>query len=275
MPITFEQIKTATNMYVRNLHTYNYELILKEMIKSFNLQEQVDIYKYKFIPRLDTARDIYDFIMSIYTSEEFDCFFNMAHEDYLDLCPGDVRYRLGLISMTMSDPTQSHFVSFVVDHEYNEVYVFDPMTTKYKGISDETTELNFLSEIYKESDYKVYGTNICSGCRTYQTDNHWYEQNIFCHTWSFWFLDKILFGISNNISLKDMFDNLNSNCKSEKENLKQIKRFAKKFAAEYLNYVTKPAFDYILNFDNGQIESIYEPVNKNEDMDEDIVIELD
>jgi hypothetical protein len=74
------------------------------------------------------------------------------------------------------------------------------------------------------------------------------KQNIFCHTWSVWFLEQVM---KNDLNIKQTLEELNNKCGTSATNLILIKKYAIDLSSRYLEHKPSKAFHHI-----------WKPVNK-------------
>ena len=129
-----------------------------------------------------------------------------------------------------------HYLGYILDNETMEIWLLDSITPDTLNQND-TGFVSFAKAIYP--DYVRRGMQICSGCGNYEplTDHDMQEQNIFCHTWTMYFIFMILKGIRLGYSIEDSVDNLNQTCDTPRANLIKVKQFAyymvKNFASNF------------------------------------------
>jgi len=248
--ITYKQIVNATNNYVKKLHEYDVSLIINKMVEDYGLQKppipgflsKVYVLPYPgtlpFIGPV-TGRDIYEYQTDIGKFGE------------LWEINTNFRYNIGVFSIPMTGD-QEHYMAMIIDTLFKEIILWDSLVTYPED------DLGYIFNIFREiyPNYSIEGITICSGCRAYQSSNKWYEQNIFCHTWALWFIDRILYGLANNKDLNIIIGLLENSCGSEITNLIMIKKFAKHLSLNYLNYKPQKAFNYILNVNTDKITEI-------------------
>jgi len=235
---TYDQILNATNAYIKRLHQYDITLIIKELVNNYKLENQVYVFPYPgTIPltKNSTAIDLYLYETNIGVFTELWA----PNKQY--------RYNIGIFSIPMKD-NQAHYMALLIDNKNMEIIVWDSLAENNDEIK---FELEIFSEIY--SEYAVVSITICSGCRTYQTENLWYEQNIFCHTWSLWFVDQVLYGLHLKYSIQSIIEFLQNSCEREIYNLITIKNFAKFLSLNYLEYKPQKAFNFVADIDFGVI----------------------
>lgn len=147
------------------------------------------------------------------------------------------RYNIGILNishgyeegMTMEYIKENliyHYLGFILDNEKKEVWILDSLAQDPIR-EDATGFVNVIRTIYPE--YTLKSMQICSGCGRYEPyqDNDLRGQNIFCHTWTLYFLYVIIKAIFLGYEIDAAINNLNNNCMTPAANLMYIKSFAK------------------------------------------------
>lgn len=152
------------------------------------------------------------------------------------------RFNIGIFAIKEGG---DHYLAFILDNALKELWPFDSLET----YSLDRTE-NLYNYLYP--DYDKATTKICSGCKKYEplrSDNisseDYVDQNIFCHTWSLWFIYQILQGIKESKTMEQLFTLLDNSCGTPRENLLTIKSFALWLSANVLDNLQIPHFNKI------------------------------
>lgn len=250
MKISLEDIEEATDHYVTELQQYDIKLIVEAIAESYQVHDQVHVFEYP-LPLKFTQHTSPEDILN--------------HYDHLVNSKGEVtglqktireiykpnlqkRFNIGIASFDMAAGID-HYMAFVLDNSKKRIYVWDSIESDMNKVTEFT---HMLSVLYPTYDLK--GAMSCKHC--YQPGGgagqrgSYTAQNIFCHTWSLWFVDQVIEVISQGHSLDVLMDTLKSQCKTPKENLILIKRFAKYigdtfFGTDDQPYVFDPNFQYI------------------------------
>jgi hypothetical protein len=173
------------------------------------------------------------------------------------------RYNVGIYAIKEGG---DHYLAFILDNKKKELWPFDSL---------ETFSLDRMERFYNMlyPDYNMETTKICSGCKKYEplrSDNisseDYVDQNIFCHTWSLWFIYQMLQGIKSGKTMEQLFDLLDNSCGSPRENLLTIKSFALWLSANVLDNLQIPHFNKIYQTVEQLVETdtgldIYELIN--------------
>ena len=240
---TLDEMINETNLYVAELHTFNIGEIIKEMVNRYGLTKDVYVFPYPGEVPIHDRMTAFDYI----TVTTFD------GELFADLWQPNkkFRYNIGIFSIPMQGE-QSHYMSIVIDNKERTVYFWDSMA---KGEDEDHVMSSLLGSMY--NNYHIKILNVCSGCGAYQSSDQYYEQNIFCHTWSLWFIDQVLSSLSQGIKLSDTWNKLQSSCGDQIYNLAIIKRFARKLAMEYFDdYKPGRAMQYVWDYGNNMPQNI-------------------
>lgn len=155
-------------------------------------------------------------------------------------------YREGMTPAQAGDELILHYLGFVLDNQKKEVWLLDSLSQN-PITQDNTGLVNVMRTVYP--NYTLRGINICSGCGQYEPyqDVELLEQNIFCHTWTLYFLYMIIKGIYMGLEVSTVVDYLNNHCMSPAQNLVFIKSFAKYVYTDFLaeDRPLDEAFSYI------------------------------
>lgn len=127
-----------------------------------------------------------------------------------------------------------HYISFVLNIPLKKVYLFDSAS---KHPDKEHSEVYYLLKFFFESIYKepihVQGMNFSSvlqpgaGEKTEEDEHSYHNQNIFCHTWSLWFLSVFTLMYKREASEESIKSISKLSHRDSLLNLAMIKRFAK------------------------------------------------
>lgn len=239
---SYQQIVNATYNYTKQLHEYDMGLIIKAMVRNYGLESQV--YTFPYPGTIPLGKNVSAFDIYNYQT-------NLGEFGKLWEINKNFRYNIGIFSIPMIGD-QEHYMALFMDNKEESIMVWDSIVTNETELEN---EISIFKQIYP--DYIIFGPNVCSGCKTYQTLNEWYEQNIFCHTWALWFVDQVLYALTKGFDFEHITylfaDDL---CRSEVQNLITIKTFAKHLAINYLDYKPQKAFSYILNLNSDKIIQI-------------------
>ena len=152
------------------------------------------------------------------------------------------RFNIGIFAIKEGG---DHYLAFILDNALKELWPFDSLETYSLDRSE-----NLYNYLYP--DYDKATTKICSGCKKYEplrSDNisseDYVDQNIFCHTWSLWFIYQILQGIKESKTMEQLFTLLDNSCGTPRENLLTIKSFALWLSANVLDNLQIPHFNKI------------------------------
>lgn len=152
------------------------------------------------------------------------------------------RFNIGIFAIKEGG---DHYLAFILDNALKELWPFDSLETYSLDRSE-----NLYNYLYP--DYDKATTKICSGCKKYEplrSDNisseDYVDQNIFCHTWSLWFIYQILQGVKESKTMGQLFTLLDNSCGTPRENLLTIKSFALWLSANVLDNLQIPHFNKI------------------------------
>lgn len=159
----------------------------------------------------------------------------------------DKRYNIGIFAIKKGG---DHYLSFILDNKTNELWAFDSLATDSLS---RPLALQIYGELYPT--HNLYSTQICSGCKKYEPlwtdeiskDEDYVDQNIFCHTWSLWFIYQMLEGVKNGKSIGELFLLLNNSCGTPRENLITIKKFILWLSANVLDGLNIPHLNKIFD----------------------------
>lgn len=231
----------ANHKFINQLQRFDMTTIIETMIQIERLQKLFYVFPY---PGLVNLKD----------STKFAQLFKINNK---------IRYNIGIFSIFDEG---SHYLTFVVDTILKDVWLFDSLST------DAVYSSYGFGEMMKTvfPNYKIYGQCILSGqikkfepiCEDIKD---YTDQNIYCHTWSLWFLFQIIQGIKLNNTLNEIVSLINISCSTPRENLIRIKNFSYWLAKNILEVKLSPWFEYICNpdhiVDEGQAKEIYEKLD--------------
>jgi len=243
---TLNKIYQATSSYADVINSISISKLLNEIMEKEYDIDNVYIYEYiGWLPFGKNTRSIKFKKMNIYQTDIL-----LRNKIAPNL---NYRYNIGILSISYGyDESLTeqevkelvpHYLSFILDNELKQVWLFDSIGSD--SVNSETGFKNMIKSLYR--DYEIMGMNVCSGCKEYEPlfDEEFVEQNIFCHTWTLYFLHNVLNGINLGESMEKIVDKLNSNCKTRKQNLITIKKYSKNISKKYLKYKIKKTFSYI------------------------------
>jgi len=245
---TKAKIKLATqDVYAEMLNTRNFSQIINEMlIVIFDLNpEDTDFYVFPYLGMLRfgyrTTNQQFKKILSAKLNKKLYSTWLKPNKKY--------RYNIGYLSIPHSydeeehgdhtldqilneDGLIGHYLGYVLDNKTKTVWLMDSLSSN--PLESEVGFDHFLSYLYPEYTQKSY--SICSGCGAYEPlmDVVMDEQNIFCHTWTLYYIYLVMVGHKNGIEIDRVFEYLANDCKTEKENLILIKSFARYLWDEYI-----------------------------------------
>lgn len=224
-----QYIYKATENYVEALKQYDISQIVREFVNKYYSGQ---IYVFDYIGWLPFGRDT--------PSEKIKKMKIWKKRNLLRTwVKPNLRYRynIGILNvshgykeeMTVEqarDELIFHYLAFILDNEKKEVWILDSLAQD-PIVEDSTGFVNVIRTIYP--NYTIRSMQICSGCGRYEPyqDNDLWEQNIFCHTWTLYFLYSIIKSISLGYEIDVAIDYLSNNCMRPAENLLLIKSFAK------------------------------------------------
>jgi hypothetical protein len=181
------------------------------------------------------------------------------------------RYNVGIFSI---DGGGDHYLTFVLDTQEKTAWLFDSLR---KNAMDRDGIITFVRTLFP--GYSISGLNISSGCGkfeplfsdTFLIDEEYVDQNIFCHTWSLWFIYQVVRGVKDGWSISTIISYINKACKTPRENLIRIKKFAAWLTKNILEVQLPPEFGYIYNpshiIETGEASCEYEVVELNRDVE--------
>lgn len=228
-PKKLKTVRKATDFYVDNfIREYDMEMIIEEIAEKYDLQNEVSVKNLGWLPFGRYSRPIKLKNLKFYETDTF-------IKPYIQ--PTDKRYDIFVLNISYGytddmipeeideDENIPHYLGYILDNNAKEIWLLDSLTGDVLN-EQNTGLLKFAKAHYPK--YKIRGIQICSGCGFYEPyeDETLRQQNIFCHTWTLYFIFMILKGISSGYTIKDTVDQLNMSCGTEKENLKKIKQFA-------------------------------------------------
>lgn len=168
------------------------------------------------------------------------------------------RYQMGIFSVAIHEDGNiteaAHYVSLIADNKCKNIWLWDSAVTD--SFKERTETRHIVKTLFPS--YTLKGISICEGCKIYQpgagSDKNvksYNSQNIFCHTWSLWFLYRMIVAIGSvpEGTISSEVFKINNECKTPRQNLITIKEFAKYFSSEYfdVDFELPDAFDYIWN----------------------------
>lgn len=160
-----------------------------------------------------------------------------------------VRYNIGIFSVYGEG---DHYLVFILDNKEKSAWLFDSLSTDAKMAKSGFSTL--ISTFYPK--YSIHGVSICSGCGKFEPlfsdlpQREYVDQNIFCHTWSLWFIYQIVSGLKIKRSISNTITAINNSCKTPRENLMTIKHFAFWLSQNVLEISLPSDFQYIINPDH-------------------------
>jgi hypothetical protein len=144
------------------------------------------------------------------------------------------------------DAEQDHYVSYIYDNKTNILYYFDSAIDEYYK----------ESETYKILIYTFKPDKVIRNKKTFETAGGvsdspytYIAQNIFCHSWSMWFLYQMIVENKTVTQLNNLKSTKN---KSDKDNLIRIKKFVYNYLIDklklniLLDFSLFDAFRYII-----------------------------
>lgn len=274
---TKSQIKLATqDVYAEVLNSLDYSQIVNEMlIVVFDKDpEDTDFYVFPYPGMLrfgyDTDKKGFEKLLKKKMKRKFLSTVlkpNKKHRyniGFLSVAHGyeeEIHGKRSFTQILEEDGLIGHYLGYILDNKTKEVWMFDSLSTN--PLTDNNVGFeNFIEYLYP--DYTQRSYNICSGCGSYEPlmDVAMDEQNIFCHTWTLYYIYLVLVGVKNGISIENVFVHLENSCQSEKENLITIKNFARYLWDEYVwqegMEQLPDEFMYIYNPKTRKVESIGE-----------------
>ena len=180
------------------------------------------------------------------------------------------KYLCGMIGVPIPnyddpDANQDHYVCFIYDKDKKELNYFDSSITK--GYHN-TETYKILTLTFNPNTIVVNNSTFESQGGVSESEYNYIAQNIFCHTWSLWFLYQF---VVNNKTMRQIDQMC---CKSkgdeyDKYNLIKIKKFiyeillvTLKLEKMYRNSKFKNAFRYIIiDDDQSSIKEIIKACN--------------
>lgn len=248
--ISFEDIHEATDKYVATLQSKDMGQFIREMVIVNSGEGAHPFYEQSFAFE-------YPGLLNIHEDTPFKDILN--HPVKLDgkkttlskvfAARPKFRYNFGILAVAFEEGA-AHYVAIVLDNKQKEVYLWDSAVTN--PAEEETETRNIVLALYPK--YTLKSTNICKGCGMYQPgagegeEGSYDAQNIFCHTWSLWFIDRVTQGLGQDRTVESVIDQINTTCGTSRQNLVFIKKYIKNcFAHEYIDekYKFDKAFDYI------------------------------
>lgn len=155
------------------------------------------------------------------------------------------RYNIGIYAIKTGG---DHYLAFILDNQRKELWAFDSLATRSL---DRKISANLYVKLYPK--YRLKTTDICSGCEKYEplaSDKlleDYVDQNIFCHTWSLWFIYQMLQGIKSGTTIETLFLLLDNSCGYPRENLITIKKFILWLSANVLDGLQIPHLNKIFD----------------------------
>ena len=231
-----EQIYLATQNYADTINEYD----LGEIVKQFaNKYYSGQVYVFKYIGWLPFGINTTPDKIEKMKLWEKPTYFKTAVKPRTKF-----RYNIGMLSvshgykdkMTVAYARKNlifHYLGFVLDNKKKEVWLLDSLSSN-PVLEDDTGFVTVIKTIYPK--YTIRGINVCSGCGQYEPyqDFELEEQNIFCHTWTLYFLYMIIKGIYMGLEVSTVVEYLNNHCMSPSQNLMFIKSFAKYIYSDFL-----------------------------------------
>jgi len=159
------------------------------------------------------------------------------------------RYNIGIFSVYGGG---DHYLVFILDNKEKSAWLFDSLSTDAKMAKSGFSTL--IETFYPK--YSINGVSICSGCGKFEPLTRdlplreYIDQNIFCHTWSLWFIYQIVSGLKRSRSIQNTITAINNSCKTPRENLMTIKHFALWLSENVLEVALPSDFQYIINPDH-------------------------
>jgi hypothetical protein len=222
------QILNASHIYITEMQKYKISLIIETMITVLDDENKT----------LDSQFAVFPFpgIIDNVTSTLKKLFKPQLNK----------RYNIGIYAIRKGG---DHYLSFILDNQRKELWAFDSLATR-------SLERPLSQQIYRQlyPKYSPKTTDICSGCEKYEpvwSDNeeqyNYVDQNIFCHTWSLWFIYQILQDVKSGNSIEHLFLLLNNSCGTSLENLITIKKFILWLSANVLDGLQIPHLNKIFD----------------------------
>ena len=219
------QILNATHTYITEMQEYKISAIAETMITVLDDEDKTLSSQFAVFPFPGIIDDIPPTTLKKMFTPQL-----------------NKRFNIGIFAIKEGG---DHYLAFILDNALKELWPFDSLET----YSLDRTE-NLYNYLYP--DYDKATTKICSGCKKYEplrSDNisseDYVDQNIFCHTWSLWFIYQILQGIKESKTMEQLFTLLDNSCGTPRENLLTIKSFALWLSANVLDNLQIPHFNKI------------------------------
>lgn len=240
--VSLAEITQSTDEYVENFQEYDIKTIIETMLQDYELDDEVYVFEYPGLLPIDvtwTSKRIKDFTIPFVVGGKRR---RKKLSDVMAPRTGK-RWNFGVFSVDLGLGA-AHYVAIVLDNVLKRVYLWDSALSTPSNVENEV--LHIVRTLFP--DYTIQSTSICSGCRVYQPGagaggpTSYARQNIFCHTWSLWFLEQIM---KNNLDVEGTIEALNQQCGTSATNLILIKQYAGDLARRYLGFDPDEPFYHI------------------------------
>lgn len=232
------KILNATHKYIKEMQEFDIGIIAETMVQVLKLSDKFTVLPYPGIINL-----------SYLTEDARDIKVKNTTLDKYWKKKGNKRYTAGILAI---DITGDHYLAFVLDNKMKTAYLFDSLSTN--AVTAKTGFTRLIKDIFP--GYKIEGIDICSGCGKFEPlwsdpflqKDEYVDQNIFCHTWSLWFIYQILLGVQNGIEdIGVTVKAINNACGTPRENLLRIKNFAAWLSKNILEVELPTEFSQVYN----------------------------
>jgi len=231
------RILDASHKYISEFHQYDVKTIIETIISHINQNLRRYFYVFQYPGWINIrTRDINN-VTAYNSNKKITSIFKPRMGS---------PYNIGMFAIDLG---ADHYLSFILDTKKKEIWLFDSLASK-----PEDYYVNFMTKLYP--GYKIKGVHICSGCGKFEPLYHdlereeYVKQNIFCHTWSLWFIYQVVKGLNMNIPIENTVEILNRSCGTPRENLIRIKQFIHFISTKILEIDLPEEFAYIHNPDH-------------------------
>lgn len=247
-----------TNYYAEEfIKAYDMKLIIREFVKHYKLKN-VAVFDYLGWLPFGEYTSLED-IRNMKTWDTEIPIVKKARPNYR------YRYNIGVLSishgyldeMTPQEAGEQlilHYLAYILDNKTKEIWLFDSLSSD--PANEEITGFaNFARAIYPK--YEIRGMQICSGC-VYEPvqDVEMHNQNIFCHTWSLYFIFMVLKGLKSKQTIEQTIEKLNRTCGTPQYNLRKVKQFAYFIVKEFTEFPLSEDFLTIFIPETGMLEEL-------------------
>lgn len=236
------KIWSATNSYISQIMDYDLSKVIETMLYVLDWEKDVVVFPWPGeLP-----------LRSNSTSEKINTWsIDRVPLSKLFAVNHTARYNIGIFSVCDGGP---HYLVFVLDNVEKIAWLFDSLETDAVGAQSGFSKM--METLYP--NYTIKGVCITSGCLKFEPlyndqnlpgyhPGDYIDQNIFCHSWSLWFVYQIIIGLKSGFTIAQVVGQINNSCGTPRENLMRIKDFVIWLCEQVLEYKLEASFYIIYN----------------------------